>query len=166
MLEVAHPSVILIMTSICHCDKSLQTIWKQTMTASNSHLGTYHFSCTHASACQICSPHFAAAVKCIPHEHLTNLYTLWALAFVYLNPDIGTQHLIVTFNFVQGVGQRCELLPWKAERDFVPRMTYSLLLLYYYYYYHHHHHHNHHHQHLHLLYARYLYLHSWDKLCP
>jgi len=33
----------------------------------------------------------------------------------------------------------------------------------YYYYYHHHHHHHHHH---HPLYARYLYLYSWDKLCP
>ena len=32
---------------------------------------------------------------------------------------------------------------------------------YYYYYYHHHHYH-----HRHLLYAGYLYLCSWDKLCP
>ena len=34
--------------------------------------------------------------------------------------------------------------------------------LYYYYYYHHHHHYYHHH----LLYAGYLYLYSWYKLCP
>ena len=34
---------------------------------------------------------------------------------------------------------------------------------FYYYYYHHYHIHHHHH---HLLYARYLYLYSWDKLCP
>ena len=31
-----------------------------------------------------------------------------------------------------------------------------------YYYYHHHHHHHHHH----LLYAGYLYLYSWEKICP
>ena len=36
-------------------------------------------------------------------------------------------------------------------------------MIHYYYYYYYHHHHHHHHR---LLYAGYLYLHSWDKLCP
>ena len=35
--------------------------------------------------------------------------------------------------------------------------TFKVLPFYYYYYYHHHHH---------LLYAGYLHLYSWDKLCP
>ena len=37
----------------------------------------------------------------------------------------------------------------------------SLNYYYYYYYYYYHHHHHHH-----FLYAGYLYLYSWDKLCP
>ena len=38
--------------------------------------------------------------------------------------------------------------------------TTTTFFAYYYYYCHHHHHHHH------LLYAGYLYLYSWDKLCP
>ena len=37
----------------------------------------------------------------------------------------------------------------------------DIRITYYYYYYYHHHHHHHN-----LLYAGYLYLYSWDKLCP
>ena len=40
--------------------------------------------------------------------------------------------------------------------------TFRSMWAYYYYYYHHHHHYHHHH----LLYAGYVYLYSWDKLCP
>jgi len=54
-------------------------------------------------------------------------------------------------------------LHYVVNRVFLLRVTFEsrglfccyYLLLYYYYYYHHN-----------LLYARYLYLYSWDKLCP
>ena len=44
---------------------------------------------------------------------------------------------------------------------FYTQFQHLLLFLYYYYYCYRHHHHHHH-----LLYAGYLYLYSWDKLCP
>ena len=46
---------------------------------------------------------------------------------------------------------------WDISREFIGWNLKTVNYYYYYYYYHHHHH---------LLYARYLYLYSWHKLCP
>jgi len=45
-----------------------------------------------------------------------------------------------------------------ASITFCSTLSYIFTIGYYYYYYYHHHHH--------LLYAGYLHLYSWDKLCP